>query len=286
MGKAGVGKVRPAGAGTARPITDFIYGRGRSLRILSSFAVLGAAIARPGAGQDFTEMRMREGVEAYQSGRPSDAVNPLRVAVFGYLDRPPQLCRALVYLALAHDASGRQAEALSAANRLRDVQRRAATCAEAPLDERVRAEFESRLGRPLFSEGGAAALAGRAEPAPRSPARDPAPGPATAPAGVATAAASSEDPVPAADLDAPPRIKTRVAAVYPRAAREANIAGTVVLRVLVSETGRAERVETIKGIRPLAEAAMASVRRWTFEPARRAGRDVSAWLVVEIPFQR
>ena len=223
---------------------------------------------------------MREGVEAYQSGRPAEALNPLRIAVFGYLDRPPQLCRALVYLALAQDAAGRRTEALSAADRLRDVQRRSATCAEAPLDERVRAEFESRLGRPLFGEATGATAPARMGATPlASTASAQGRATASAPAGI-------EDAAAAGDVDEPPKIKTRVAAIYPRALREANVSGTVVLRVLVSESGRAERIETIKGIRILAEAAMASVRRWTFEPGRRAGRDVPTWLIVEVPFQR
>lgn len=229
---------------------------------------------------------MREGVDAYQSGRPADAVNALRVAVFGYLDRPAQLCRALVYLAIAEDASGRRTEALSAANRLRDVQRRAAACAQAPLDEPVRAAFESRFGRPPFGEGtGAPVPAGRAAAPPRERESSLGSAPATAPAGP-VAESVPENAVAAGEVDVPPKIRTRFPAIYPRAAREANITGTVVLRVLVSEAGRPERVETLKGIRPLAEAAMTSLRRWTFEPARRAGREVPAWLVVEVPFQR
>ncbi|MCA1583151.1 MAG: TonB family protein [Acidobacteria bacterium] len=288
-------KLCPAGAWkthvpfSGRPRRQRRAPRG-AFRTLSFLWVLGTVVPRPGTGQDFAEARMREGVDAYQSGRHADAVNALRVAAFGYLDRPPQLCRALVYLAIAQDAAGRRADALATANRLRDVQRRAATCAEAALDERVRGEFESRLGRPPGEQP--AATAGTVAP----PVRDPVPAAtpvsvpgATAvpvPSRVALDDASPSDAVPAGDLDSPPKVRTRVATIYPRAAREVNIAGTVVLRVLVSETGRAERIETVKGIRPLADAAVASVRRWTFEPARRGGRNVPAWLVIEIPFQR
>ncbi|MEP6768053.1 MAG: energy transducer TonB [Acidobacteriota bacterium] len=74
-------------------------------------------------------------------------------------------------------------------------------------------------------------------------------------------------------------------AAYPRAAREARLGGTAIVRVLVSETGRPLRLEALRGPRPLTEAAIASIRRWTFEPARKNGHAVEAWTVIEVPFQ-
>jgi protein TonB len=74
--------------------------------------------------------------------------------------------------------------------------------------------------------------------------------------------------------------------VYPRAAREAGAGGTVVLRVLVSEKGRAMQVEVERGPRPdLADAAVVAMQYWTFEPARKNGREIAAWTTIEIPFK-
>jgi len=89
----------------------------------------------------------------------------------------------------------------------------------------------------------------------------------------------------AEDVDTPVRIKKSVPPVYPRAAREARIGGTVVLRVQVSETGRAMQVEVARGVRPdLDDAAVTVMQYWTFDPARKNGQPVRTWTNVEIPF--
>jgi TonB family protein len=218
-----------------------------------------AAVASPAAAQDFSEIRLRLGRDAYRAHRPADAIDPLRVAAFGLLDRPAQLCEALVFLALAQETSARHTEAQASLERLSDVERRLPACAEADVDSATRSEFESRFHRRLF-----AAVPPTAGP--RSAALKPA--------------------TPSEDGATPARVRRSVLPVYPRAAREARVGGTVVARVLVSETGRPLQVEVIRGVRPdLADAAVASIQKWTFDPARRGGREIQSWVTVEIPFR-
>jgi TonB family protein len=70
---------------------------------------------------------------------------------------------------------------------------------------------------------------------------------------------------------------------YPAWARENGISGTVLLHVLVGLDGRVRRVNVIRGVRGLSEAAQEALHRWTFRPAMANGRPVKVW--VEIPVQ-
>lgn len=248
----------------------------RSSRPLSSLAAIFlAALASAAVGQDFSETRLREGKEAYRAHRAVEAIDELRIAAFGFLDRPPLLCESLVYLALANEEAGRQAEAQGAVERLFDVERRLPACGQAKLDQAARSEFESRFHRLLPAWVPAAAP-------PKSA------GSAGPPASEATPRAGGQKEPEAAGEDflTPARIKESVPPVYPPAARQARVGGTVTLRVLVSEAGRPLRVEVGGGVRPdLDDAAVAAVRRWTFDPARRNGREVPAWTTVEVRFR-
>jgi hypothetical protein len=114
--------------------------------------VLCMALASGALGQeaaatapDFSETRLREGKEAYGARRTVEAINQLRIAAFGFLDRPALLCESLVYLALADEAAEHHTEAHAAVERLLEVERRFTACAEATLDKAVRSEFESRF---------------------------------------------------------------------------------------------------------------------------------------------
>jgi protein TonB len=72
---------------------------------------------------------------------------------------------------------------------------------------------------------------------------------------------------------------------YPLAARKRGIEGVVRLNVEVSADGAALAVNIAvsSGFAPLDEAALAAVRNWRFEPAKRGGKAVSAR--VEIPLR-
>lgn len=100
---------------------------------------------------------------------------------------------------------------------------------------------------------------------------------------------AAEEPPPAVVAkpeEEAPKILRIVKPVYPAIALKARIGGIVVLRVLVSETGSPIAVEVLKGVGGgLSEAAIAAVRHWSFEPARRRGVAVAAWTTIPIPFQ-
>ena len=60
--------------------------------------------------------------------------------------------------------------------------------------------------------------------------------------------------------------------------------GTVVLDVLISESGNVKDIEVRRGIPSLTEGAVRSVRAWTFEPARFEGKAVTSRIAVAITF--
>lgn len=110
-----------------------------------------------------------------------------------------------------------------------------------------------------------------------------APQASAAPAVPSPAVASPEPIVPpdfsAAQLDNP-------GPAYPYLSRRAREEGVVTLKVLVTEQGRADSiaVDESSGFERLDKAALATVRRWRFVPARQAGHAVAAWVLVPITF--
>lgn len=109
----------------------------------------------------------------------------------------------------------------------------------------------------------------------------PPPPPEPAPVVVAPPPPLITAPIFAADyLDNP-------APPYPSLARRAGEQGRVVLRVLVSPSGKADEVEirTSSGHRRLDESARDTVRRWRFIPAKRGDEPVQAWVLIPISFR-
>lgn len=74
---------------------------------------------------------------------------------------------------------------------------------------------------------------------------------------------------------------------YPRLSRRLREEGEVELRVRVSPAGQPVVVELARssGSGRLDEAALRAVRDWRFEPARRGGQAVEAWVRVPILFK-
>lgn len=74
---------------------------------------------------------------------------------------------------------------------------------------------------------------------------------------------------------------------YPPLARRMGEEGRVVLRVHVTPDGSAGEVllHASSGSPRLDEAALATVRRWKFVPARRGAEPVAAWVLVPIGFK-
>jgi TonB family protein len=168
-------------------------------------------------------------------------------------------------------------------------------------------EAQMRARSERAPDSGAAASKPSAAPAPTSAplpvlspiasAAEPTPAPTPAPA-VAERIVPTAPPAPtrveareetlatAEEADTPPRIAKIVKPSYPPLALRARIGGIVVLRVQVSEAGAPLQVEVVRGSPGgLTEAAVDAVRKWTFEPARKGGVPMRAWMVVPIPFE-
>ena len=76
------------------------------------------------------------------------------------------------------------------------------------------------------------------------------------------------------------------APAYPPLARRSGEQGRVVLRVLVTASGNADAIElrTSSGSSRLDQAAIETVKRWRFVPARQGDQAVAAWVLVPIAF--
>jgi protein TonB len=83
-----------------------------------------------------------------------------------------------------------------------------------------------------------------------------------------------------------PQPTERAAPRYPEPARLAGLQGTVVLRARVTAEGAVAEVviDRSTGSAELDTAAVEALRRWRFEPARRAGQPVEVWILVPIQF--
>jgi len=80
--------------------------------------------------------------------------------------------------------------------------------------------------------------------------------------------------------EAPRKVLTQTAAVYPTLARSMNIHGVVKLEVQVAPNGSVKRVD-VKGGHPLlTQSAVTAVGHWKFEPAPHDTKQV-----VEIKFE-
>jgi hypothetical protein len=116
--------------------------------------------------------------------------------------------------------------------------------------------------------------------------------PASAPA-KAPAAESARSSAPltgrlfeSSDVDAPPRIASRVAPRLPANLPSGADKKIVVARVLVSRSGHPHRVSLLRGSmlgRASDEAVVAAVSQWTFSPATKRGEPVNCWYNFGIP---
>jgi periplasmic protein TonB len=89
-------------------------------------------------------------------------------------------------------------------------------------------------------------------------------------------------------VDEQPRVTAQVEPRVPDDLRARPINDVVVLRVLVSQTGRAADVNVLRKSKSgagLDAAVVAAVRQWTFSPARKKGQPVSCWYNVGVPLR-
>ena len=108
-------------------------------------AVAAVAIALPLFGADFYEQQLRAGKEDRAAGKLVEATDELRIAAFGFLDRPLLLSEALANLALAQNALGQTEAATQTIDRFLDVERRFATYVPSETDAETRKAFEALL---------------------------------------------------------------------------------------------------------------------------------------------
>jgi TonB family protein len=80
------------------------------------------------------------------------------------------------------------------------------------------------------------------------------------------------------------RIRSRVAPELPEALKGTGVAGTVVVRLHLTETGAICEARALSGPAALYDAAVATARRWKFDPYRSDGEPESTWVQVPITF--
>jgi protein TonB len=82
----------------------------------------------------------------------------------------------------------------------------------------------------------------------------------------------------------PPTKRTHVSPVYPKAAQDASVQGTVILEARVETDGHIRNVRVVRSIAELDQAALDAVRQWEFAPMRLGGRLVPVIMTICIRF--
>jgi TonB family protein len=106
---------------------------------------------------------------------------------------------------------------------------------------------------------------------------------------VAPIAAISTGPVfEMGQVDDKPRVTGQVEPSVPEDLRDRPLTDLVILRVLVSQSGRPSDVNLLRRSRSgaaLDNAVVAAVRQWSFTPARKRGQAVNCWYNVGVPLR-
>jgi protein TonB len=72
---------------------------------------------------------------------------------------------------------------------------------------------------------------------------------------------------------------------YPQEARAAGRTGVVVLKVVILADGSVADVQVMRGDEPFVSAAVQTVKRWHYTPARYKGQPITVYRIVQIPFK-
>jgi protein TonB len=91
-------------------------------------------------------------------------------------------------------------------------------------------------------------------------------------------------PAPGSPQTAPATKVKHVTPVYPAAAREAKVSGTVTLDVEIGVDGRVQDARVVQSIPELDEAALQAVRQWEYTPRRINGEPIPVSMTVTIQF--
>lgn len=103
-----------------------------------------------------------------------------------------------------------------------------------------------------------------------------------APPSVLSAASSS---TPAVNTSREAKLLSSVHPVYPTAAKESNIQGSVTISANVDATGKVTGARALTGPFLLREAAINSVKRWKYSPALVNGSPAASLVVVSVEFK-
>lgn len=83
-----------------------------------------------------------------------------------------------------------------------------------------------------------------------------------------------------------PHVLKAVQPIYPEAARQAGMEGTVFLRVLIDKEGKVARAEVQRSDAEIFnQPALDAIKQWLFTPAWSGGSSVCVWVAVPIKFK-
>jgi TonB family protein len=88
-----------------------------------------------------------------------------------------------------------------------------------------------------------------------------------------------------AEPDAPPRVLNQARPSYPQDAFLKRIEGTVLIEALIDLEGRVARCRVLQSVPELDAAALAAVRQWRFQPARKGGKPVATIIHMPVAFR-
>lgn len=121
----------------------------RGLVLSVAVLIIGAL---PAVAADFYETQLRLGAEAYRTARLPEAIDHLRIANFGLMDRPALLLEGLARLALAQNAVGKPDDARKSIERFVVVERQYPSWASANVSEELKTSFGDLARKTLTPE--------------------------------------------------------------------------------------------------------------------------------------
>jgi TonB family protein len=95
-----------------------------------------------------------------------------------------------------------------------------------------------------------------------------------------------EGPVVIGGQVAAPRLVYKAMPIYPLNAKEAGVAGDVVIKTTIDQKGSVVDVHVVSGPLMLRQPAVDALRRWKFEPSKLDGQPISVQMLVTIKFSR
>ena len=111
---------------------------------------------------------------------------------------------------------------------------------------------------------------------------------AQAAAAPAAPAVKEGDIVDIEACDTPPVATRQVSPSVPLMAKQRHVSGTVLLRILVDETGKPAKIEILRDVTPnvgLGASSVQALGQWRWKPATKNGVNVKTWMAVQVPFK-